>query len=214
VQLAVFDLDGTITRHDTLLPYIMGFPTSTVRKVLGVLAVLRSVLPFVITRDHGQVKADFIRATLGGQTRSQVEAWTAQFVPALLKRGVFADALARIAQHKQDGAHLVLMSANTDLYVPAIATALGFDEVVCTGVRWNGDHLDGRLSTPNRWGKEKTRCFEALRSAYPSHTTAAYGNAASDIDHLRLADRPLLVNAPAHARRRAAELGIPSARWE
>jgi phosphatidylglycerophosphatase C len=208
----VFDLDGTITRRDTLLPYVMGFPTSVTRKTLGMLKLVGTLLLFMIgLRDHGDVKGAFIHGTLRGETRTRVAEWTAQFVPSVLQKGVFADALQAIAQHKREGARLVLMSASTDLYVPAIAQALGFDEVICTGVRWNADRLDGRLSTPNRRGEDKTHCFEALKLAHPGLTTAAYGNAGSDLSHMRLADRPLLVNASAGARRRAAELGIPCA---
>jgi phosphatidylglycerophosphatase C len=211
----VFDLDGTITRRDTLLPYVMGFPTSISRKVTGMIGLIWTLVLFVAgRRDHGQVKAAFIHLTLGGETRARVQEWTARFVPGLLERGVFAEALSAIARHKRDGARLVLMSASTDLYVPAIGAALGFDEVICTGVLWNGDRLDGRLSTPNRRGKEKTLCFEALRNRYLGLLTAAYGNAGSDLDHMRLADYPLLVNAPARARREAAELGIPTATWQ
>lgn len=213
MQLAVFDLDGTITRRDTLLPYVMGYPVSMSRKFLGMLVFLISLFLFVIgRRDHGQLKSAFIRSVLGGETRSRIEAWTAQFVPALLEKGVFADALSAIERHKREGARLVMMSASTDLYVPAVGAALGFDEVICTGVRWNGDRLDGHLTTPNRRGTEKTRCFEALRETHPGLTTAAYGNAGSDLDHLRLADHPLLVNASPSACRKAQGMGIPCAR--
>ncbi len=216
VQLAVFDLDGTITHRDTLLPYVMGFPMSAPRKFLGVLVFCGTLILFVLgLRDHGQVKSAFIRSTLRGQTRSRVQAWTTEFVPSVLKHGVFADALSRIAQHKREGARLVLMSASTDLYVPAFGAALGFDEVICTGVQWDGDRLEGHLTTPNRRGTEKTRCFEALRQAHPGLTTAAYGNAGSDLDHMRLADHPLLVNASKSAQRAAIRLGIPvTARWQ
>lgn len=215
MQLAVFDLDGTITRRDTLLPYVMGFPVSPSRKLLGLLPFLGALLLFVAgRRDHGELKSAFIRSILAGVSRASVEAWTAQFVARLLRQGVFADALSRIAQHRQDGARLVLLSASTDLYVPAIGKALGFDEVICTGVHWNADRLDGRLCTPNRRGPEKARCFEELLRTHPGITTAAYGNAGSDLDHLRLSDRPLLVNAPLPARREAARLGVPCARWQ
>ena len=215
MQLAVFDLDGTITRRDTLLPYVMGFPTSPLRKLLGLAVFLGSLLLFVVRLlDHGQLKSAFIRSILSGETRSRIDSWNAQFVPQLLKEGVFVDALARIAQHKAEGARLVLMSASTDLYVPAIGTALGFDEVICTGVQWNRDRLDGHLTTPNCRGREKTRCFEALRVQYPGLTTAAYGNAGTDLDHMRRADHPLLVNPSASARREAARLGVPvAAHW-
>jgi len=214
VKLAVFDLDGTITRRDTLLPYVMGFPISPFRKGFGLIGFVGSALLFLLGRyDHGQLKSAFIRRVLGGQSRAEVDARTARFVPALLQHGLFKDALTRISEHRAAGARLVLMSASTDLYVPAIGRALGFDEVICTGVVWNGDRLDGHLSTPNRRGAEKTRCFEALRAAHPGLATAAYGNAGSDLDHLRLADQPLLVNGSAAARREAAQLRIPTAVW-
>jgi HAD superfamily phosphoserine phosphatase-like hydrolase len=184
----------------------MGFPMSTPRKYLGMLTLCWTVFLFVLRlRDHGQVKSDFIRSTLRGQPRAKIDAWTAEFVPAVIKNGVFADALSRIEQHRKEGARLVLMSASTDLYVPAFGAALGFDEVICTGVRWDGDRLDGHLTTPNRRGKEKTRCFEQFRKGF---TTAAYGNAGSDLDHMRLADQPLLVNASASARRAAERMGV------
>lgn len=213
-MLAVFDLDGTITRRDTLLPYVMGCPVNPVRKAFGLIVFTWSLLLFVLgLRDHGQLKSALIRSTLAGTSRERIDAWTAVFVLRLLEGGAFIDALERIEQHRQRGARLVLMSASTDLYVPAIARMLKFDEVICTGVVWNGNRLDGRLSTPNRRGTEKTRCFQELRAAHAGVPTAAYGNAGSDLDHLRLADQPLLVNGSFAARRAAARLGIPTARW-
>jgi len=196
------------------LPYVLGFLWSTPWRFLGVLVFLPSLLLFVVgLADHGELKSAFIRATLGGATRSRIDAWTAQFVPRLVARGLMADALSAISQRKRAGARLVLMSASTDLYVPAIGRALGFDEVICTGVRWNGDRLDGHLITPNRRGHEKARSFEALRELHPGGLTAAYGNAGSDLQHLRLADQPLLVNGSIGARKKAARLGISCARW-
>jgi len=218
VRLAVFDLDGTITRRDTLVPYVLGYLTrgNPLRwlSLIRVLRVLPTLAAFAIGRaDHGRLKSELIKATLRGTTRAEIDGWTGQFVDQLLAHGVFADALQRVALHKREGARLVLLSASTDLYVPAIARALGFDEAICTGIRWDGDCLQGDLTTPNRRGAEKARCFEGLRQRHPGLVTAAYGNAGSDLDHLRLADRPLLVNGSARARRRARRLAIPAARW-
>ncbi len=50
---------------------------------------------------------------------------------------------------------MVLMSASVDFYVPEFGRQLGFDQVISTGVAWNGDLLDGTLTTPNRRGEEK-----------------------------------------------------------
>ena len=43
---------------------------------------------------------------------------------------------------------------------------LRFERTVCTGIRWDGERLDGALRTANRRGEEKVRCLERLREEY------------------------------------------------
>jgi phosphatidylglycerophosphatase C len=215
VRLAVFDLDGTITRHDTLAPYALGY---LVRRkpwrLPALLLLVPALLGYAVGRlDRGALKSAFIRSALGGCRRRELERWTGKFVERLLRQGVFAQAIAAIRTHARAGDHLVLLSASTDLYVPAIGQALGFHEVTCTGVRWDGDRLDGALTTPNRRGEEKARCVTALRGRYPGVETIAYGNAASDIEHLRLVEHGVLVNGSACARRAASRAGIARGDW-
>jgi phosphatidylglycerophosphatase C len=214
MQLAVFDLDGTITRHDTLVPYVCGFLLRRPWRFLGFPLVLPAVIRFMLKlADRGELKSALVRHTLGGCTRAQLEAWNAVFVPELLRKGVFKDALQRVAAHASAGDRLVLMSASVDIYVPAIAKALGFAETICTGVRWEGERLHGALTTPNRRGVEKVHCFEALKKAHPGLPTAAYGNAGSDLPHLRLADRGVLVNGGTAERAEARAAGVETVDW-
>ena len=212
--MAVFDLDGTITRRDTLVPYVFGYLLRHPWRLPLVLGALPACVRFVLGKsDPGEVKSAFIRATLGGLTRTALGAWTAGFVRRLLLHGVYGDALQRIRRHAERGDHLVLLSASTDLYVPDIGARLGFERVVCTGLVWDGEVLDGHLSTANRRGEEKVRCIERLRGEYPRHLFAAYGNAATDLPHLRMVERPLLVNGSRAARALAQGYGIPQATW-
>ena len=214
MTLAVFDLDGTITRHDTLIQFILGYLKSRPWRLFGFVLAIPAVLLYLLrVTDRGALKGSVIHWTLGGSSRSDLDAWAATFVPRVLEHGVFKSALDQIAEHKRNGDVLVLMSASPDFYVPAIARHLGFNEVTCTGVRWNGDRLDGRLTSANCRGAEKARRFGELRGRYPNLATAAYGNAASDLDHLRLADRGVLVNGDEPARRRAVGFGVICEDW-
>jgi HAD superfamily hydrolase (TIGR01490 family) len=214
VQLAVFDLDGTITRHDTLVPYVAGFLRRRPWRWLGALLMLPWALLFALgLADHGTLKAHFIRFTLGGCRRGELADYTERFVARLLEHGVFAEALTRIAAHRNGADRLVLMSASTDLYVPVIARLLKFDEVICTGVRWDGDTLRGDLTTPNRRGHEKTRCLQALQAQHAGIAAVAYGNARSDLEHLRLAQQGYLVNGSPAVRREAQRLGLLTLEW-
>ena len=216
VRLAIFDLDGTITRHDTLLPYALGF---SVRNRPWRLPALLLVAPVLLAYaiglvGRGGLKAAFIRAVLGGCRRQRLELWTAAFVERLLAHGVFPQALEAIRAHAHAGDRLVLLSASTDLYVPAIGQALGFQEVICTGVRWDGERLRGSLTTPNRRGEEKARCVIALRARHPGIQYVAYGNAKSDLAHLTLVERGILVNGSASARRDAVREGVSCVDWK
>ncbi len=216
MRLVVFDLDGTITYRDTLYPYVTGYLARSHRSRARLLRVAPTLAAFAIgVADHGAVKSAFIRGTLGGVLGLELAAWTEKFVPEVLRHGCRPGALEAIRAHRDAGDLLVLMSASTDLYVPQIGQALGFGTVICTGVEFDAAaRLDGALTTPNRRGPEKVRCFQALRQQHPDLQTVAYGNAGSDLAHLKLADVPRLVNPSARTARQAAALGIASfATW-
>ena len=216
MRLVVFDLDGTVTYRDTLLPYVTGYLARSRRSRLRLARVLPALAAFALgAADHAAVKSAFIRSTLAGASREQLAAWTHDFVPWATTAGSRAGALGMIRAHREAGDLLVLMSASTDLYVPQIAQALGFSECICTGVAFDpAGHLLGTLTTANRRGPEKVRCFKALQQQHPGIETVAYGNASSDLAHLVLADVPRLVNASAHTVRQAAILGLrPFADW-
>jgi HAD superfamily phosphoserine phosphatase-like hydrolase len=212
-SLVVFDLDGTITRRDTFLPYLRGWHCRHRRRgwwrCLGI-----SFWHFLVEgRDRGRLKSDLIRRMMAGATRAEVDSWSREFVDGLDDRMLCAGALAAIDRHRRAGDRLVLLSASIDLYVPMIGMRLGFDETICTGVAWRDERLDGSLTTANRRAAEKLRCIEALRERHRGLAITAYANSSSDLVHLRVVERPVLVNAGAHARRAARRLGIPVDDW-
>jgi len=209
----VFDLDGTITWSDTLLPYLVHALRVHPRRVPRLWPLPAIVGGFLLDRDRGRIKSRLIRAVLGGLERDEVASLTRAFLDERLARLTRPAALAAIERHRAQGDWLVLLSASTDFYVREIGARLGFDEVICTEVVWQGAALDGALATPNRRGAEKTHCLEALRARHPGARLIAYGNSGSDLAHLARADAPLLVNASAATRWRARELGIATDDW-
>jgi len=220
-QVALFDLDGTLTWNDTLLPYLAGYARRHPSSWLRLWRLPWAVADYGFgTRDRGLLKSRIIRMVMGGASRSCIEAWTARFVGGLQRRGTFRPAaLEVLAAHRAAGDRLVLLSASPDLYVPHIGRLLGMERTVCTEIQWRHspgreDILDGALKTPNRRGEEKCACLAWIRSQYPGLPVTAYGNSASDLPHLELAERALLVNAAARAVRAAGGKGIDVALWE
>jgi len=213
MSIAIFDLDGTITRHDTLFPLVLRWLARRPWQLARLLLVLPAALRFVFDRDRAALKQSLLRATMRGTPRAALAEFSRAFVRDKIARGSFQDALSTVRRHREAGHHLVLMSASVDFYVPEFARQLEFDQVISTEVRWNGDRLDGTLSSPNRRGDEKARCLRALLDTRPGEDTFAYGNSASDLPHLRLVRHGMLVNGSLAARREAAELGVACVDW-
>lgn len=211
--LAVFDLDGTVTRRDTFLPYLSGWLQRHPERRRWPALAGALWRYFTAGRDRGRLKSELLQRWMAGAPRAEVDDWSRAFVDALDHGRLCPGALAAIARHRAAGDRLVLLSASVDLYVPLIAARLGFDESICTGVAWRDGRLEGSLTTPNRRGGEKLRCVEALRARFPGLPIAAYANSRSDLPHLRAVEQPLLVNARAADRGLARQLGIPLADW-
>ena len=213
--VAVFDLDGTLSFGDTLVQFLASFLRRHPRRAFRLWR-----LPFVVLgyaaagRDRGLLKSRVIRMVMRGERRAVVDDCADSFVSALAPRHRLRPAaLAVLEAHRAAGDHLVLLSASPDLYVPRIGRSLGFEHTLCTEIKWREERLDGALLTANRRGAEKLRCLEWLRTQYPGLPIVAYGNSASDLEHMRRADKALLVNANTAARAQAAQWGIPTADW-
>jgi phosphatidylglycerophosphatase C len=211
--IAIFDLDGTLTRSDTLLPYLAGFLAARPARWTRLAAVAAALFGYLIGRlDRDACKERIVLRCLGGASRAELTAYTERFVKRLLDRGMHRDALAALEAHRAHGAHLILLSASPDVYVPEIAARLGFQECVCTELSWSGERLIGAFATPNRRAEEKSAVVRAIRQRRPGRM-AAYANSSSDLPHLELTDQPVLVNGSAAARRAALARGIPCEPW-
>ncbi len=214
-SVAVFDLDGTLTWRDTLLPFLTGYLARHPRHWFRLWRLPPSLIAYLIgLGGRGALKSRLIRMVMGGDPRAAIDSWAADFVEALPARRAFRPAALRVVeQHRQAGDHLILMSASPDLYVPRIGRLLGFEATICTELFWRGERLLGTLKGANRRGEEKVRCLEALRSRYPGKPLIAYGNGRSDLAHLLRADRAVLVNARRAARSAAKRAGIALDEW-
>ncbi len=214
MQLVFFDLDGTVTRRDTLTGYVFGMLLRRPWRLPRLLGVLPTLWQYALGRvDRGELKGRLIQCALGGLQRRTLERWTRQYVACLRARSVYADALRAIEAHRSQQDHLVLMSASVDLYVPAIGQALGFAETICSRVRWNGDRLDGRLDGPNCRDEHKTKIVREYLARFPEARSIAYGNSTPDLPHLDLVDQGWCVNARAALRRECERRGINVVEW-
>lgn len=195
--VAAFDFDGTLTRRDTLLPFLL--------HTLGAAAVARHALALSPTLagyalgliGNGVAKERVLVRCLAGMRMDELqqegERFAALILPGLLRH----EALHRLDWHKRQGHRCVVISASLELYVRPWAQRAGFDDVIATHLETREDgRITGKLSGPNCFGIEKVRRLETLLGAREGYSLYAYGDSRGDKELLSSADYPYYRQIP------------------
>ncbi|HSA20812.1 MAG TPA: HAD-IB family phosphatase, partial [Myxococcota bacterium] len=129
---ALFDFDGTLTRRDTML----GFMLHLLRQQPGAARALGPALRRLPAYLAGRAgKADMKALLLRAFVRLPAEArepLVRRFHDAFLAPRYLAGGVERVAWHRRQGHLLVLASASVELYLRPVAEALGFDHLLAT----------------------------------------------------------------------------------
>lgn len=191
LEVAAFDFDGTLTRRDTLLPYLwrgLGWPRFL--WALGLSSPWLLAFALRLMSNH-RAKARLLAVCLAGRQEAEIAQWTADFVANYLPRQWQPEMLARLRQHQQQGHGCVIVSASPGIYLHAVGRALGVDAVLCTELASADGVLTGDMAGANCYGQEKVRRLQAWLSARGLEnpmTLHAYGDSSGDVPLLNLAD--------------------------
>lgn len=196
--IAVFDLDGTLTRRDTLLPFLRA--TAGTRRTAR--AIMAAAWPLARSRigsaagcqqaSHAAKEA-VIRRLLAGVELASMERQARSFAEGVVAKGLRADVVAKVDHHRRSGHELVMITASPELYAGPIGEMLGFDVVL--GTRLEVDEhgcLTGRLAGANCRGAEKVERLRAWTTS-AEVIVYAYGDSAGDRELLESADTSVTV---------------------
>lgn len=222
MAISIYDMDRTITRGGTWGPWLR-FWLRAHAPWRALLLPALAVPAFLYGQgaiSRGQLKAWAHRIVMGKRVaRVRVEAAAADYARMVVAEGCFEGALAQIAADRAAGRRLVLATASNAYYAEAIGAALGFDAVIATPPRWEGEWLDWRLGGENCYGEAKRVRVAAWLSAHATADEAVrfYSDHHSDAPVFALvADaggEAVVANGTAALRAMADEKGWPQMVW-
>jgi phosphatidylglycerophosphatase C len=193
--VAAFDFDGTLTIRDCVVPFLDRV-AGRVGLVAGILKQPLALAGAVVHRDRDRMKAVAVRAAFTGREADAVSAIGTEFAATVAGSWLRADTTARLAWHRQQGHHIVLVSASLGAYLHAVGKILGVDAVLCTEAIVGPDgRYTGEMAGGNCRGPEKIRRLESWMGEIRISEAEvwAYGDSRGDRELLAAARHPFFV---------------------
>ena len=186
--VAAFDFDGTLTRRDTVVDFLVrACGRRRVAAAVGkALASERSVDRQLrrATSHRDRIKERLSLELLGGRSAAELEEIGAELAKEIQKTRLRPHMRGRLEGHRAAGHFVVIVSASYSFYLDPLGEALGVDAVLCTKVEVDRAGIcTGRLEGGNCRGPVKVARLQAWAGSRP-HELHAYGDSPGDAELL------------------------------
>jgi HAD superfamily hydrolase (TIGR01490 family) len=220
-DLAIYDLDRTITRRPTYTPFLLHCAIRRAPwRLLLLPFVLLSMLAYALRLiDRARLKEINHHLLIGAHIHPRdLQPLVESFADAQLRSNIRPGALTAIARDKSEGRRLVLATASYRLYAEAIARRLGFDDVIGTGsVIGLDERVHAKIAGENCYGPAKLRMIaewvEKSGLIGKHGHVRFYSDHVSDRPAFEWADEPVAVNPHEKLRRLADQRGWAIENW-
>ena len=163
-QLAIYDMDRTITRRATYTPFLVhaALALAPWRLVLFPLVLVLMASYLLKLVDRGRLKElNYVLLVGRAVPSARLEPVIESFADKQLSGNIMPGARAAIAADRAAGRRLVMATASYRLYAAAIARRLGFDDVIATetGLDREG-RIVAKITGSNCYGPAKLDMIE------------------------------------------------------
>jgi alcohol-forming fatty acyl-CoA reductase len=211
---AIFDVDGTLVRSNSLDYYLffvrhLYSPARRVPKWVAVL--LRAPYWFCLDcMDRGRFNRSFYRQYKGFQVMA-VQALTEACFRNVLLPHLVPETLRKAKEHRDRGDRILLVSGSLDFILAPLGTYLGAEAVLCPGLLHQNGLYTGEIAGRNVVGQVKAEVVAEYARDHGMDLTRsyAYADSLSDVPLLTRVRHAVVVNPGPRLRTTAERLG-----WE
>lgn len=216
-RAAFFDLDKTIIARSSALAFGRQFFAGGLINRSAVLKAAYAQLVFTLSgADDDQI--DMLRRHITqmvtGWDVEQVRSIVAEALHEVVDPLVYDEATELIAQHREDGYDIVIVSASGAEVVEPIGAMLGADVVIATTIEVADGRYTGEIGF-YAYGENKATAVRELATerGYDLAACHAYSDSVSDLPMLEAVGHPVAINPDRELRAIALERGWPVRRF-
>ena len=197
-KLAIFDIDYTITRKETLMEFFKYIVSKDIKNIKFLPRALYSGLMYgVKVYDEKKVKECFLKF-IENIDETELAKLTKSFYDERLSTILYKDAVNMIKKLKNEGYMVVLISASPEFYVKEFYAIEEVDLIIGTKFTFEGGKFIRKMSGNNCKGEEKVRRLnEVLKEKnikVDFKNSYMFSDSLSDKPLLDLVGKPYLIN--------------------
>lgn len=187
-SLVLFDFDGTITTHDTLIQFARFYHGKRRYWARMLMLAPRMILYVLRLVPNWEAKQYFLSQYFGGERvdifNDRCLDFSKTILPSLIRPGAYR----AIREYQKDNATIAVVTASAENWVKPWCDELG---IVCLGTRLEvrSGRLTGRIAGRNCYGDEKVCRINETFDLSGFDRIIAYGDSAGDKEMLALAQQ-------------------------
>ena len=197
-KLAIFDIDYTITRKETLMEFFKYLVSKDIKNIKFLPRALYSGLMYSIkVYDERRVKECFLKF-IENIDEAELAKLTKSFYDERISKILYKDAVDMRKKLKNEGYMVVLISASPEFYVKEFYAIKEVDLIIGTKFAFEGGKFIRKMDGKNCKGEEKVRRLnEVLKEKnikVDFKNSYMFSDSLSDKPLLDLVGNPYLIN--------------------
>lgn len=218
-DLAIYDMDRTVTRHATYTPFLLHCAARSApwRLLLIPFAILSMLAYAMKLIDRGRLKEINHRLLLGDNRHpTELKPLVDSFAAKVIAKNIRPGAREAIGRDKAEGRRVIMATASYRFYAREIAERLGFDDCIGTNSILGLDsQVRAKIDGENCYGPAKLRMIDdwLATSGMTRGHVRFYSDHSSDAPVFEWADEAVAVNPNAKLLRLADKRGWVVEDW-
>ena len=213
--IAFFDLDHTILNTSS-------------GKIMGIAALREGIIKrqkfvqglfWTLGNKFGLIEGDTILTRLAEWMKDHPEQyiidWTTQVFNEVMKYTIRSEAIKEIEYHRNNNAHLVILSASASFICRPVLEFLGLDDLICTDLHVVNNRFSGQSIGDICFGEEKLIRSKSFikESNYSLDNAFFYTDSFTDLPMLEAVGNPMAVTPDRKLAATARSRGWQICKW-
>ncbi|WP_034869515.1 HAD-IB family hydrolase [Clostridium lundense] len=198
VKLAIFDVDFTLTKRETLIEFYMFLLRKRPYLIKHIPRSLKAAFFYAFKiYDSGKAKENFI-SFIDGVKEDDMKELVKEFYEKRLSKILYKDAIDTMEKLKKQGCQIYLISASAEFYLNELYNINIVDKVIGTKFTLNDGIFSRKIEGKNCKGEEKVnRLMQVLKKEnieVDFKNSYMFSDSLADLPLFNLVGNPYLIN--------------------